>query len=142
MIEMNSIIRLDTRGRLVIPNEFREILDIKEGDEVLISLDKNTDTITINPIYGKTINLVNIAIEFGDTLGCLAKIAKKIAEMKIDLIMTESKSSQRGKKARWDILADISECSYSINEIKQLLMQSGFLESLSITKIARDRVHR
>jgi len=139
---MNSIIRLDTRGRLVIPNEFREILDIKEGDEVLISLDRITDTITINPVYGKTKNLVNIEIEFGDTPGCLAKIAKKIADLKIDLIMTESKSSQRGKKARWDILADISECSYSINDIKQLLLQSGFVESLSITKIARDRVHR
>ena len=31
---MNSIIRLDTRGRLVIPNEFRETLDLKEGDIV------------------------------------------------------------------------------------------------------------
>ena len=30
---MNSIIKLDTRGRLVIPTEFREILNLKEGDD-------------------------------------------------------------------------------------------------------------
>ena len=139
---MNSIIKLDTRGRLVIPNEFRETLNLKEGDEVLISLDSKTDTLVISPIYGKTTDLVKIEIEFGDTPGCLAKIAKKLAEMKIDLLMTESKSSQRGKKARWDIIADISKCSYSINEIKQLLLQSGFVESMSINKIARGRLHR
>lgn len=139
--EMNSIIRLDTRGRLVIPNEFREPLDLKEGDEVLLSLDTKTNTLTISPIYGEPTDLVKMEIEFGDTPGCLAKIATKIADMKIDLIMTESKSSQRGKKARWDIIADISKCSYSVNEIKQLLLQSGFAESMSINKIARGRLH-
>jgi AbrB family looped-hinge helix DNA binding protein len=139
---MNSIIKLDTRGRLVIPNEFREILDLKEGDEVLVSLDKGTDTLTISPIYGKPKDLVKIDIEFGDTPGCLAKIAQKIAELNIDLVMTESKSSQRGKRARWDIIADISKSSYSVNQIKQSLLQSGFVESASITQIARGGLHR
>jgi len=139
---MNSIIKLDTRGRLVIPNEFREALNLKEGDDVLISLDAKTDTLTISPIYGEIKDLVKMEIEFGDTPGCLAKIAEKIAEMKIDLVLTESKSSQRGKRARWDIIADISKGSYSVNEIKQLLLQSGFVESVSITKISRDRLHR
>jgi len=139
---MNSIIKLDTRGRLVLPNEFREMLNLKEGDEVIVSLDSKTDTLIISPIYGKPTDLVKIEIEFGDTPGCLAKIAKKIADMKIDLIMTESKSSQRGKKARWDIIADISKSSCSINQIKQKLLQSGFVESMSITKITRDRLHR
>jgi AbrB family looped-hinge helix DNA binding protein len=138
---MNTISRLDTKGRLVIPNEFREMLNLKQGDEVLLSLDSKTDTLTINPIYGKPTDLVKMEIEFGDTPGCLAKIAKKIADMKIDLISTESKSSQRGKKARWDVIADISKSSISVNQIKQNLLQSGFVESMSITKIARDRLH-
>lgn len=138
---MNSIIRLDTRGRLVIPNEFRETLNLKEGDEVLMSLDTKTDTIMISPIYGEQTDLVRMEIEFGDTPGCLAKIAKKIASMKIDLVMTESKSSQRGKKARWDIIGDISNCSSSVDEIKQVLLQSGLVEDMSITRIARGRLH-
>ncbi len=138
---MNSIIRLDTRGRLVIPNEFRESLDLKEGDEILLSLDTKTQTLVISPIYGEPTNLIRLELEFGDTPGCLAKIAEKLAEFKIDLIMSESKSSQRGKMARWDIIADISNCPYSINEIKQKLMQSGLLETMSITKIARGRLH-
>ena len=138
---MNSIIRLDTRGRLVIPNEFREALNLKEGDEVLMSLDSKTDTLVISPIYGEPRDFLRMEIEFGDAPGCLAKIAQKLADMKIDLIMTESKSSQRGKRARWDIIADISKCSSSINEIKQLMLQSGFVEDMSIIPIARGRLH-
>ena len=139
---MNTIVRLDTRGRLVIPNEFREQLNLNEGDEVLLSLDKKTDSITISPIYGKTKDLVKMEIEFGDEPGCLARIAQKLGNMKIDLIMTESKSSQRGKAARWNIIADLSESSLSANEIKQSLLRSGFVESMSITRIARERLHR
>ena len=125
-----------------MPNEFRETLDLKEGDNVLLSLDSKTSTIIISPTYGKPKDLIQMEIEFGDTPGCLAKIATKLAKLKIDLIMTESKSYQRGEKARWEIIADISRCSYSVSEIKQLLLQSGFVESMSINTIARGRLHR
>lgn len=134
---MNSIVKLDTRGRLVIPTEFREMLALKEGDEVLLSLDTKTDTLTITPIYEKPASLVKMEIEFGDTPGCLANIAKKIADMGIDLVMTESKSSQRGRKARWDVVADISKCPHSIHHIKQTLLQSGFVDSIRMVRMAR-----
>jgi AbrB family looped-hinge helix DNA binding protein len=139
---MNSIIRLDTRGRLVIPNEFRETLDLKEGDEVLMSLDTKTNTLVISPIYGKADNLVKIDIEFDDQPGSLAKLAETLAKINIDLIMTESKSFQRGTKARWYIIADITKCPYGLNEIKKTLLQNNTVESASITKIARDRLHQ
>jgi len=138
---MNSIIRLDTRGRLVIPNEFREILDLKEGDNVLVSLDSKTNTISINPIYGESKNLIKLELTFGDKPGCLAKIATKLAELKIDLIMTESKSFERGTKARWNIIADISKTDFSIQQIKKEFVETNFVEEASITTISRDRLH-
>jgi AbrB family looped-hinge helix DNA binding protein len=116
---MNSIIRLDTRGRLVIPNEFRETLDLKEGDEVLMGLDMKTNTLSISPIYGKADKLVKIEIEFDDKPGSLAKLAETLAKINLDLIMTESKSFQRGTKARWYIIADTTKCPYEIGEIKK-----------------------
>ena len=130
---MNSIIRLDTRGRLVIPNEFRESLDLKEGDSVLISLESKTNTITISPIYGEENSFVKLEIEFGDTPGCLAKIANKLAELNVDLIMTKSKSFERGTKARWDIVADISKTNFSIQQLKEELLKNNFVEQANIT---------
>lgn len=138
---MNSIIRLDTRGRLVIPNEFREALDLKEGDNILLSLDSKTNTINISPLYGEEEYLIKMEIKFGDKPGSLAKIATALAELKVDLIMTESKSYERGTKARWDIIADISKSNLSIPEIKNELINTGFMEEASIKQITRDRLH-
>jgi len=139
---MNSVIRLDTRGRLVIPNEFRVTLDLKEGDEVLMSVDTKTNTLTISPIYGKADNLVKIDIEFDDKPGSLARIAETLAKINIDLIMTESKSFQRGKKARWSIIADIMKCPYGVTELKKTLTRNNTVDAVSITKITRDRLHQ
>ena len=139
---MSSIIKLDTRGRLVIPNEFRESLDLKEGDNVLVSLDPKTNTISISPIYGEQNDLVKMEIEFGDTPGGLAKIATKLAELNVDLLMTESKSYERGAKARWDIVADISKSDFSIQQLKEELIKTNFVEQASITQISRGRLHR
>ena len=139
---MNSIIKLDTRGRLVIPNEFRETLDLKEGDNILLSLDSKNNTILISPIYGEKDYLIKIEIKFGDKPGSLAKIATTLARLKVDLLMTESKSFERGAKARWDIIADISKSTLSIQEIKNELINSGFVEDAGIKQISRDRLHR
>jgi len=125
----------------VIPNEFRESLDLKEGDNVLTSLDSKTNAITISPIYGEDNNLVKMEMEFGDTLGCLAKIATKLAELNVDLIMTESKSFERGTKARWDIVADISKTNFSTKQLKEELLKTNFVEQASITQISRGRLH-
>ena len=138
---MNSIIKLDTRGRLVIPSEFRESLDLQEGDNVLLSLDSKTNTIVISPTYGKQENLIKLEIEFGDKPGSLAKIAQMLAELKIDLVMTESKSFNRGTKARWNIVADISKANLSISELKKELVNSNFVEQASINSISRGRLH-
>ena len=138
---MNSVIRLDTRGRLVIPGEFRENLNLQEGDNVLISLDSKTNNIIISPIYSDTKNLIKMELTFGDKPGSLAKIATKLSELKIDLIMTESKSFERGTKARWNIIADVSKTNFSVQQIKKELVETGFLEEASIQTISRDRLH-
>ena len=139
---MNSVIRLDTRGRLVIPNEFRESLDLKEGDSVLLSLDTQNNTINISPLYGENEYLVKMEIKFKDKPGSLAKVATKLAELGVDLIMTESKSFERGKKARWDIIADISKLTLSPQEVRNELIDTGFVEDASIKQITRDRLHQ
>jgi predicted regulator of amino acid metabolism with ACT domain len=121
---------------------FRESLDLKEGDNVLISLNSKSNIVTISPIYGEENNLIKIEIEFGDTPGCLAKIATKLAELNVDLIMTESKSFDRGTKARWDIVADKSKSNFTIKQLKEELLKTKFVERASITKISRGRLHR
>jgi len=137
---MNSIIRLDTRGRLVIPSEFREALSLKEGDNVLVSFDSEANKISINPIYTEGEYLVKMEINFKDKPGSLAKVASKLADLRVDLITTESKSHNRGKKARWDIVADISKLTLSAQELKNELIDTGFVEDASVKHVTQNHL--
>ncbi len=38
---MSVIVRVDSKGRIVIPKEFREAIGIREGEEVRLSLNGN-----------------------------------------------------------------------------------------------------
>lgn len=133
---MNTILRIDNRGRLVIPTEFREALQLKDGDELLLSLDEKINALVLSPIAGQPANLIRIEVEFSDAPGSLAKAASVIAKMNLDLIMTESKSFARGKAARWHIIADRSRCPFPDEEIRRTLMQSGLATEVSISRIS------
>jgi len=103
-----------------------------------MSLDAKTNTLVISPIHEKADNLVKIEIEFDDKPGSLATLAETLAKINVDLVMTESKSYQRGKKARWYIIADIAKCPYGQNEIKKTLLHNHSVSSVSINKTARE----
>jgi len=131
---VNTILRIDNRGRLVIPTEFREALGMKDGDELLLSLDEKINALVLSPI-GQQASLIRIEVEFSDTPGSLAKTASAIAKMNLDLIMTESKSFSRGKAARWHIIADRSRCPFPDEEIRKTLLQTGMATAVAISRI-------
>jgi AbrB family looped-hinge helix DNA binding protein len=133
---MNTILRIDNRGRLVIPTEFREALKLKDGDELLLSLDEKMNTLVLSPISGQQTSLIRIDIEFADQPGSLAKTASVIAKMNLDLIMTESKSFSRGRAARWMIIADRSRCPFPDEEIRKTLLSTGLATSVTILGIS------
>lgn len=139
---MDTIVQVDAKGRILIPSEFREVLDIKGGDEILLTLDAKTKTLIVSPIYSEEGRFVKIEIEFDDTIGALAKIADYIARKGVDLVMTESKSFQRWKRARWIIIADISRSNSNIKELQEGLLGMDFVKNVSIEEIERDLVHR
>ena len=137
---MDAIVQMDSKGRILIPSEFRENLDLESGDSLLLSLDSRRNILFISPVYGSK-NLVKIEIEFNDKIGALAEIADSLSKMKIDLIMTESKSFQRWKKARWIVIADASNCKLTDSKIKNQLSKLKFVNSILIERIERGLVH-
>lgn len=139
---MTSIIRLDTRGRLVVPREFREPLGLREGDRVLLSLDQDSGTLSVSPIADEKKKLAKFEIIFGDAPRALASVADYLADENVDLIMTQSRSTDRGKSARWEVIADVSACKKTFAQMKKDLVSSGAASGVTIEKYTRDCLHR
>ncbi len=101
-----NIVRLDSKGRIIIPYHIRELLDIEEGAEFVI-LSHATGEIKMLPLVkGKTAEL-NAHIE--DSPGTLAKMTEILAKNRINIIMSQSKILEKGHLAEWHSIVDVSE---------------------------------
>ena len=110
---------LDSKGRVVIPQSIRDELNIKEGEKLIISSEKNS--IIIEPAHEK--KLLHLEIGLSDEPGSLAKAASALAQLKVDLVSTSSRSSRRGELAIWSV-----ECNpgkTKLPQIKHALSKAG-----------------
>lgn len=125
-------IKIDSKGRLQIPNSFRESLGIKEGENIVAHLDDENGRIILFPIEQKSKRLT---IRFGDEPGALAKTATILAKNKVDLVYTSSRSLKRGKEAEWEIIADFSNSD--TEKLKQELKNENGLKSFKFSQIEK-----
>ncbi len=111
-------VKLDSKGRIVLPVSFRNILSLKENDYAYAALNEANNTITISSKPNE--KLTELIIQMSDAPGTLARLAKVLGDNSVDLISTESHSQERTKNATWRVI-----CSFSgnwqklINELKQ-----------------------
>ena len=96
---MQELSKVDEKGRLLIPSGIRKAIGLEPGVEVLVGVDGKVAT--LSPVFDKKVYEVRIIM--GDKPGSLAKIAEFMSREKFDIIMSESRSLEREKKAEWDL---------------------------------------
>ena len=102
-----NIVKLDSKGRLLVPFHIREYLDLKDGAEFIIVNNEKKEMRILPLVKGKT---AEIRILMNDSPGSLAKIVDKLAEEGVDILMSQSKTIERGELAEYHAIADISNC--------------------------------
>jgi len=122
---LSEIVRIDDRFRIVIPKTIRESLGLVQGMYLLLHTDPRSREIRVIPFSDPKAKTIKIKITMKDFPGSLAKIANTLAELKIDLLLGESRIIQRKKIAQWFVIADLSNCDESLETIKQVLLEKG-----------------
>jgi len=101
-----NVVKLDSKGRIILPYHVREYMGLKEGVELLISNNEKKE-LRIFPLISGTAEL---RIMMVDVPGSLSKILNMIAKYKIDILMSTSKTVEKGKIAEWNAIIDTSQC--------------------------------
>lgn len=123
-----NVVRLDSKGRIIIPYHIRELLDIEEGAEFVIISHENGEIKMVPLLKGNTAE-INVHVE--DTPGNLAKITELLARHNISIIMSQLKIIERGHLAEWHSLVDISRCP-EIKKLKQDLSASRIIKKFDV----------
>ena len=111
-------IKIDSKGRIVLPSSFRTALALDQGDVVYLSLDEQNSAIVISTKPDES--LYSLVISMDDAPGTLAKLATVLAEQNVDLVATESHSLTRSKEAVWRVIAKFEgDWNKMIRELKK-----------------------
>ncbi|MEM7813922.1 MAG: ACT domain-containing protein [Candidatus Aenigmatarchaeota archaeon] len=104
----HNIVTVDSKGRVLIPYHIRELLDIDIGSQFIIMSNYNGEIKMLPLRKGKT---AEIHILMVDKPGSLTAITQALAHAEVDIVLSQSKTLERGHLAEWSAIADISECS-------------------------------
>ena len=101
-----NVVRVDSKGRIIVPFHIREYLNLKEGTELIVS-NNGKKEIRIFPLNSST---ANVYITFNDSPGSLAQLLGVISKHKVDILMSMSKTVIKGKTAEWMAIIDTTKC--------------------------------
>jgi len=130
---MTSLVKVDSKGRVTIPQPMREALGIESGMLVALIADIERGEILLSPVLTRTERLYTFEIEFRDVAGSLARIVSVFASAKADILASKCASIIRGSTAGCTIIVDFSQSKRKPEEIAREL------EKMDIVNIVRFR---
>ncbi len=128
----SNIVRVDSKGRILIPIHIRKFLDADDGTEMVLISDKEKGYVKILPLLkDKTAEL---RFTISDIPGTLAKIAGILSDYGFNIIMSESRTLVKGKMAEWDVIIDTSEKNGTIEQFKKEIIHSNLVKDLEVLR--------
>jgi AbrB family looped-hinge helix DNA binding protein len=125
-------VKLDGKGRILIPIDVRKTLGLREGMYLLLVADSERNEVRLTPFIDSGLKLARITVGLKDAPGALARIAGILAEIGVDLLFSESRTIRRGEEAEWIAVADLTNCNLDPDTMKEKLLADGRAISVRI----------
>ncbi len=136
MTKFSEIVKVDDRGRIVIPGSTRKVMKLVPGAKLMMLVDDEENEIRLTPFIDPNANPVQIRIIMSDKQGALAKITAVVGDMGINLLYEEAHVLKKGVQAEWQAIADLAPMkeSLSLEQIKARVLATKVAEKVEIQK--------
>lgn len=120
-----EILKLDKRGRIVIPRIMRKSLGLTDNSQLMAISDSDTKEIRIIPLQLIDDQIyIKLKITIPDKSGSLAKIANAFGNHDISLVYGETVIVKKGVEAEWTVIAP-QKPDLSLEKLKDILINEG-----------------
>ncbi len=131
IMKETEILRIDERGRLLIPIVMRKSLNLVENSNILATCDVENGEIKLTPLqFSDQQNLIKIKILMEDKTGSLAHLAKAFADKQISLVHDESIILKKGLYAEWTVTIPIP--AIPLEELIDHLKSTGYARNITV----------
>ncbi len=121
MTRLSEIVKVDSKGRITIPQAVREALGVEPGMLMALIADFERREIVINPIASKPEAVYEFNLNLVDKPGALAAVTNVLARHKADIIASRCASIARGEEASCTLIVDMSMSDVDADIIKKEL---------------------
>ena len=130
-MESSNIVKVDSKGRILIPVQFRENMGVGEGTEMIIVPDQNENHFKILPISKDC--TAELRLMLGNMPASLASVADALAANSFDILVSESRSMGNGL-TEWRIVVDTADKSSGVDALKDVVTGISGVKSLDIVR--------
>jgi AbrB family looped-hinge helix DNA binding protein len=128
-----EILKIDSRGRIVIPRTMRKSLGLKENSQIMLISDSEAKEIKIIPLpFSEEKAFIRLKISIDDKPGSLGRIASEFGVLGISLLYGETVVIKKGIEAEWNVLAPVVDMP--VEELKKALMERGGAKRVEIVE--------
>ena len=104
--------KIDSKGRLIVPFHIRNYLGLKEGTELIVANNGKKELKIFPLLNGSTARITVTAAE--DPL-TLHRILDVMLKNNIDILMSTSRTMDGGRTIEWSAIVDTSNCPNAEN---------------------------
>ena len=124
-----NVVKLDSKGRIILPFHIRDYLGLKEGVELLVANNEKKELKIFPLVNGKS---AEIKIMVYDKPGSMTKLLSILEKEKVNILMSTSKTLEIGELAEWSAVLDISQ-SRDIKRIEKELKALDIVKKVEIS---------
>ena len=124
-----NVVKVDSKGRIIVPFHIRDYLGLREGTEMLV-INNEKRELRILPLLE---NASEISVTIDDVPGALSSVLEVVSKSSVDIITSLSKTLEKGKTAQWEAIVDIEKCK----DIKKLETELRQLKAVRKAKVGK-----
>jgi len=118
---LSDVVKVDSKGRITIPQAVREALGVEPGMLMALIADFDKREIIVSPIATKPEAVYELDLNLVDKPGSLAAVTGVLAKHKADIIASKCASIARGEEASCTLIVDMSMSDVDADSIKREL---------------------
>jgi AbrB family looped-hinge helix DNA binding protein len=134
-MKQSEVLKIDSRGRIVIPRSMRDSLGLKANSHIMLISNPDQNELRMIPLpFTEEKNFLRLRIIIPDKPGALSQCANVFGKLGLSLLFGQEVILRKNFEAEWTVVCPVPEIS--MEDFKEKLINEGGAKKIIIEKPA------